>query len=126
MEISVRLVPNTKTQSGLKRIPDRVIWNVARDTLDKARSTEIIPMSPPGTKTRGRLRSTSMAGGVRGSNGNYYIGSYTGYASHVWNMPDSTNWTTSGTNNKWYTRTLQRHGATIINNAINKGWRDVM
>ena len=118
MEVSVRLVPNTKTQAGLKRIPDRVMYSVARQTLDMSYPT--IP------RNKGKLRTSSMGGGVRGSNGNYYIGSYTGYASHVWNMPDSTNWTTSGTNNKWYTRTLQRHGATIMNNAINKGWRETM
>lgn len=126
MEVSVKLVPNTKTQAGLKVIPDRVIHTVARMTLDTARDTDIIPMSPPGTKTRGQLRRTSMAGGVRGSNGNYYIGSYTSYASYVWKMPDSTNWTDKKSNNRWYTRTLKRHGQTITQNAINKTWRDVM
>lgn len=125
MEVSVKVVPNTKTQAGLKVIPDRVIFTIARMTLDTARDTDIIPMSPPGTKTRGQLRRTSMAGGVRGSNGNYYIGSYTSYASYVWNM-EGVNWTTPGTDNKWYTRTLKRHGQTITQNAINKAWRDVM
>lgn len=123
MEVSVKLVPNTKTQAGLKVIPDRVMRQVARETLDRA--YPIIPMSPPGAKTRGQLRKTSMAGGVRGSNGNYYIGSYTSYASYVWNM-EGVNWTTPGTDGKWYTRTLKRHGQTITQNAINKAWRDVM
>lgn len=117
MEVSVKVVPNTKTQAGLKVIPDRVIYSVARQTLDMSYST--IP------RRKGKLRTSSMSAGVRGSNGNYYIGSYTSYASYVWNM-EGVNWTTPGTDGKWYTRTLKRHGQTITQNAINKTWRDVM
>lgn len=120
MQVTCEVVPNTRTMNGLKRLPDKVVWNVARNTLDMARSIEIIP------KDTGRLRTSSMAGGVRGGNGNYYIGSYTDYASYVWNMPSSTNWTVPASNNKWYARVLERHGAVITNNAINQGWKDTM
>lgn len=117
MEVSVRLVPNTKTQAGLKVLPDRVMYSVARQTLDMSYPT--IP------RNKGKLRTSSMSAGVKGSNGNYYIGSYTSYASYVWNM-EGVNWTTPGTEGKWYARTIKRHGQIIINNAINKTWRDVM
>ncbi|MBO7712723.1 MAG: hypothetical protein J6S85_04375 [Methanobrevibacter sp.] len=117
MEITVQVVPNQKTMNGLQRLPDRVMYSIARQTLDMAYTT--IP------KDKGRLRNSSMAGGVRGSNSNYYIGSYTGYASSVWKM-ENVNWTTPGTSGKWYAKTLQRHGATIMNNAINQGWRQSM
>ena len=119
MEVSVQVVPNPKTMAGLKVLPDRVMYQIARQTLD--RSLTIIPKG----KT-GHLRNTSMAMGVSGSSGNYYIGSYTDYASYVWKMPDSTNWTTPGTNNKWYTRTLKKHGKSITENAINRGWSESM
>ena len=124
MEVTYEVVPNQRTMNGLKRLPDRVLYTVAEQVLSM--SETLTPMSPAGTKTRGQLRRTSQAGGVRGGNGSYYIGSYTSYASYVWNMPDSTNWTTGGTNNKWFTRTLKRHKATITDNAINRGWKDVM
>lgn len=117
MEITVNLQPNLKTMSGLKQIPDKVMYSVARQTLDLAYTT--IP------RDTGKLRTSSMSGGVKGSNGNYYIGSYTKYASSVWKM-ENVNWTTPGTNNKWYARTIQRHGTTIMNNAINQGWRQSM
>lgn len=117
MEINVKLVPNVKTQTGLSRVPDRVVYSAARQTLDMSYTT--IP------RRKGRLRNTSMGAGVRGSNSNYYIGSYTSYASSVWKM-ENVNWTTPGTNGKWYARTLQRHGTTIMRNAINQGWRQVM
>lgn len=125
MEVSVQVVPNPKTMAGLKVLPDRVMYQIARQTLEMARSV-LIPKSPAGTKTSGNLRTSSMAGGVQGSSGNYYIGSYTSYASYVWNMPDSTNWSFTGSGNKWYTRTLKKHGKTITETAINRGWSESM
>ena len=118
MEISVKVVPDKRTEAGLKKVPDKVMYQVARMTLDMANST--IPFK------KGRLRESSMGAGVRGSNSNYYIGSYTNYASYVWKMPDSNNWTTPGTNNKWYARTLKKHGKTILDKAVNQGWRETM
>jgi hypothetical protein len=117
MEVTVDIKPNIKIMSGLKQLPDKVMYSVARQTLDLAYST--IP------RRKGKLRSSSMSGGVKGSNGNYYIGSYTSYASSVWKM-ENVNWTTPGTNNKWFARTIQRHGYTIMKNAIDKGWRQSM
>lgn len=117
MQVTCEVVPNTRTMNGLKRLPDKVIYSVARQTLDL--SYPIIP------RDTGRLRTSSMSGGVRGGNGDYYIGSYTSYASYVWNM-EGVHWTTSGTNNKWFTRGLKRYGAVITNNAINQGWKDTM
>lgn len=119
MEVSVQVVPNPKTMAGLKVLPDRVMYQIARDTLDRARGG-LIPMKS------GKLQSSSVAGGVRGAGGNYYIGSYTSYASAVWNMPDSTNWTLKTSNNKWYTRTLKKHGKSITESAINRGWSESM
>lgn len=121
MDVSVEVVLNTKTLNGLKRVPDIVMRKVARQTLDMSYTT--IPKS--NRKHNGKLRSSSMAGGVKKDSTGYYIGSYTSYASYVWNM-EGVHWTTPRTNNKWYLRTLKKHGKTIINNAINQGWRDVM
>lgn len=119
--ISVDIRPNIKVMAGLKTIPDRVIWNVARNVLDQSRSDGIIP------KDTGKLRTTSMKGGVQKmSNGSYYIGSYTSYAKYVWKMPNGTNWSEPGSSSQWYTKTIERHGQTIIHNAINKGWRETM
>lgn len=123
MEISIQVIPDKKTMAGLSVIPDRVMFQIARQTLDMARPV-LIPKSPVGTKTSGNLRTSSVTGGVRGSGGEYYIGSYTRYASYVWNMPDSTNWSFKGSGNHWYTRTIKKHGKTITENAINRGWKE--
>ena len=117
MEVTYEVVPNQRTMSGIKRLPDRVMYLVARQTLDL--SYPIIP------RDTGKLATTSMAFGVNRISDGYCIGSITDYASYVWNM-EGVHWTTSGTNNKWFTRGLKRYGATITNNAINMGWKDAM
>ncbi len=122
MDVSVEFKWNPKVQNGLKRIPDDILYTIAKQTLDLS-----VPMIPQSNIVghSGTLRRSSVSGGVRGGKGDYYIGSYTDYAKHVWNM-ENVNWTTPGTNNKWFARTLKQHSATIINNAIYKSWRKDM
>ena len=122
MDVSVEFKFNPRVQNGLKRIPGDVLYSIAKQTLDL--SVPMIPMSNI-VGHSGTLRRSSVSGGVRGNKNDYYIGSYTNYAKHVWNM-ENVNWTTPGTNNKWFTRTLKQHSATIINNAIYKSWRKDM
>ena len=122
MDAEVEVKWNTKVQNGLKRIPDDVLYGIAKQTLDM--SQPYIPMSNT-PNHKGTLRRATMSGGVRGGSGDYYIGSYTNYASSVWKM-ENVNWTTPGTNNKWFARTLKKHQATITNNAVNQAWRKDM
>lgn len=122
MELTYEFQWNEKVKSGLNRIPDDILYEIARQTLN--RSYAMIPMSNL-VNHKGTLRRSSISGGVRGSSGDYYIGSYTAYASSVWKMTN-VNWTTPGTNNKWFARTLDRYGNTIINSAIDKSWRKDM
>lgn len=124
MEIEAELQLNPKVINGLKKIPDDVLFSIAVQTLDF--SVPLTPMS--NTKNHaGTLRRSSGKGksGVKGGNGDFYIGSYTNYASYVWNMT-GVNWTTQGTGNKWFARALKEHQATIINNAVNEAWRKDM
>lgn len=115
---------NHKALNGLKEIPDEILYAVARQTLDM--SVNIIPKSV-GQKSSGKLRRTSVFGGVRGGHLDYYVGSYTSYAKYVWKMNDSTtNWSTPNTHSQWYARTLKTSGKTILDNAINKSWKELM
>lgn len=123
MDVDAELKLNPKVMGGLKRIPDAVLYTIAKETLDY--SQPITPMSKMKNHA-GTLRRETASGGVKGGNGDYYIGSYTNYAKYVWKMPSSTNWTTPNTNNKWFVRALKEHQATIIDNAINKAWRKEM
>ena len=111
-DIIVKWKPGVK-EKITNETPDRIMYEIASMTLDM--SFTGIPLG----KT-GNLRKTSKAAGVRGQNGNYYIGSYTNYAKYVWDMPESTNWTTPGTNSQWYKRYWQKHGKSISKNVIER------
>lgn len=114
VEYKVEWTPGAKEK--LKEAPDTVMYTIARITLDT--SYVHIPLS--NKLNAGKLRQSSMSAGVRGSNGEYYIGSYTDYANYVWNMGDNTNWTTPGTFGQWYDRVFKEHGTEIIDTAIQR------
>ena len=90
-DVKVNWYPGKKKE--VLEASDKIMYSIARQTLD--RTFPHIPMS----RRKGvvHMRQTSMSAGVRGSDGNYYIGSYTDYAKYVWVMPRTTNWTEPGT-----------------------------
>lgn len=119
MELTIQFKPNEKTMQGLKKVPDVALYSIARQVLDMSLTT--IP------RNTGEMRFSSMSAGVRGTTGDYYIGSYTDYASYVWNMNDNTtNWTEPGTHSQWYLRTIKEKGTTIVDNALSRAWKDTM
>ena len=111
-----KVIWNLKAKKELLGAPNKITYAVAAQTLDL--SFIHIPLSK--RKGRGKLRQTSKSAGVRGTDGNYYIGSYTSYASRVWKMPSSTNWSEPGTNNKWYERTWKKYGKSIQQNVVER------
>lgn len=117
MRISVSFKPNPRVDNGLKKLPDDMLYAIAKQVLDMSYTT--IP------KDTHKMAISTQAGGVRRGNGEMTIGSYTDYATYVWNM-NNVNWTTPGTNNKWFTRTLKKHGAVILHNAVNRAWKENM
>ena len=122
MEVVAKFEPDLLTEKKIKRIPDEVLYATAKQTLDL--SVPIIPMSI-GRPLSGELRRSSVSGGVRSCEGGYYIGSFTKYASAVWNFDDdTTNWSTIGTHSQWYVRTLKEKGKIILDNAVNQTWKD--
>jgi hypothetical protein len=98
------------------QVSDKILYDIARRTLDMTYQT--IPLA--NYVGSGKLRTSSMGGSVKGEKLNYYIGSYTSYAKYVWNMGDSTNWSTAGTNGQWYAKTWQKQAHTIVANAIER------
>lgn len=119
MNVSYEFKWNQKTKRGLERIPDTILYKIAHITLAFS-----VPMIPKDSKTMSR---ETVANGVRGSNGDFYLRSSPGYASYVWKMNDSTtHWTTPGTHSQWFARALKRNSAVIIDNAIKQSWKDEM
>lgn len=108
--VEVQLAPHL--QRNLTQASDKIIYAVAQETLRSSKTT--IP------KRSGKMRDSSMVGGVKGSNLDYYIGSYTSYAKYVWDFPDNTHWTTPGTNNKWFERVWRSKKDLITKNAVER------
>jgi len=123
MDVSVEFKWNPKVQNGLKVIPDDILYEIAKQTLDFAVSQEVVPIG----ETHDLIRSSADYG-VHRAKGNMTIASTTPYAKYVWNMPQATtNWTNKGkAHNKWYAYTLKKYGQVFINNAITKSWRKDM
>lgn len=113
VSVNAKWYPNKK--EDVLEVSDKIMYTVARMTLDNSYTS--IPLS--NKKGRGKLRQSSTSAGVRGSEGNYYIGSYTDYAKYVWDM-ENVNWTTPNTNGKWYERNWKRNGKAYMNNAIER------
>jgi hypothetical protein len=112
---NIEYIPNKKTEKILLGLPNDIMYTVARITLDM--SMKKVPMSR-GKTTSGQLRRSTTAYGVRGSDGNYSIGSAVSYAKYVYKMPDSNNFTTPGTSGKWFHKTFKQHQVSIVKNAI--------
>lgn len=114
----VEFEPNKQTENTLLNLGDKVAYAVARMTLDY--SINHVPMSR-GKNTSGQLRRSTSLYGVRGSNSNYSIGSATSYAKYVYNMNNATtNWTTPGTNSRWFHETFKKKNQVFLKNAINR------
>lgn len=93
------------------------MYAIAKMTLDT--TYPHIPLSH--NVNNGRLRMSSIAYGVKGSNGDYSIGSgnsRVNYAKYVWNMGSGTHWSTPGTYGKWYEEIWKKQGKTIANQCI--------
>lgn len=118
IEITARLEWNKPILRGLNLIGDKGMYLIARETLDRTYSSEIMPWRT------GKMANSAMSGGVKGSNGNYYIGNYTEYASRVWKM-ENVQWTNPKSENQWFMRILQRNQASIVDNALNKYWSGI-
>lgn len=124
MQVVAKFEPNLLVERKLNELPQDVLYTIARETLDM--SIHTIPMSV-GLPTSGSLRRTSSARGVFSVGDGYAIGSFTDYASRVWNYNDlNTNWTTPGTHSQWYARTIKQYGKTILDTATNRAWKENM
>lgn len=105
--MSVQFKWNNSTKQKILNQPPKTMYAIARQLLDMTLPT--IPMKS------GTMRKTSMSAGVRSTGKKYYIGSFTNYAKAVYSMSDNTNWTTPGTNNKWFDKMWKLKKSIILN-----------
>lgn len=118
---NITLKWNLKTKKTLSMLPSRIVENIALETLN--RTTPTIPMSSALERnlTRGRLRRETVAMGVQNDGNIYFLESPIYYSKFVYNMNNSTtNWSTPGTQSKWFDMTWKKEGKSITNNVVER------
>ena len=108
--VEVKWIPSAKKK--VLEAPDKMLYGIAYETLHRT-----MPNIP---KDTGYMRKTSLNGGVKGSSGDYYIGSYTNYAKYVWAKPKSTNWSEPNTFGKWYEEIWKKQGKSIVDSCVGR------
>ena len=110
--VSVQIKKDLPIQK-LKQWQDKVVYGIARATLDFTSSGQHFPY------LTGELSRSSMAQGVVGSNSTYYIGAQgVSYAPAVWKYGEGTNWTNPNTIPQWYMGVFGKYKSEILQNAI--------
>lgn len=103
---------NDKTIKQLENMPDKAVYAVARQTLDRVGSSKITPY-----KT-GKMEMSMFSSGVKGSNKNYSIGNYTNYAGYVYAFPQSVNWTNPLSKAQWFETFWKSQGKSVLENVV--------
>ena len=113
MDVTVKY--NKATMDLLKTLPDKEIYEVARQTLDRVGSMKITPY-----KT-GRMEGSMFSTGVKKSSPKVYtIGNYTKYAVYVYKRPQNTKWTNPNSKAKWFNYFWKTQGNSVIDAVVKR------
>lgn len=115
MNTHLEVTWNPGAKEKLLGLPDKVLYEIARRTLDKTITSGYTPWK---SGTMERTMSKHGERGVVKDGKGYYIGNYTDYAMHVYLMPENRNWTRSGSGPKWFEKVWNGNKDIIIQNAI--------
>ena len=97
----------------LKKWQDKVVYSLARATLDFTDDAYHFPYRT------GELKRASMAQGVEGNNMTYYLGARgVNYAPRVWTWGENTNWTNPSTLPQWYVSVFDKYKTELVDLAI--------
>lgn len=112
ISVNASLKWNEKTKRMLGEAPEKVMYAIARQTLDLTGSSKVV------ARKDGDTEDTMYAEGVKGDfSSGYYIGNFTKYASYVY-PKSGVNWTNKNTKTRWFEYIWKRHGKHITQTAI--------
>ena len=104
---------NTETFNKLKNANDKVVYAIARQTLDMVGSSKATAY------LTGETERSMYARGVQKDSQGYYIGNFTDYASRVYAM-DRANWTNPQTQPHWFHSIWKQYGDMITDNCLRR------
>lgn len=116
INVSATFKWNEKTKILLQKAPEKIVKQIARQTLDYTGSTKVTAYNT------GKTERSMYSHGVQGNYENgFYIGNFSDYASYVY-VKQSVNWTNPNTKTKWFEYTWEKYRKGIIDNAckVNK------
>ena len=111
--MKVEIKYNKTTMNKLEKLPDNLVYEVARQTLDRVGSMKITPYRD------GRMERTMFSEGVKKtSSGVYTIGNYTDYAEYVYGKSQNTKWTNPNSKAQWFDYFWRTQGKNVTNSVI--------
>lgn len=116
INVSASFQWNDKTKIALSQAPEKIMRQIARQTLDYTGSTKVTAYDT------GKTERSMFSQGVQGDyDRGFYIGNFTDYAQYPYNM-SGVNWTNPATQSKWFEYIWEKYGKGIIDNAckVNK------
>ena len=117
INVSATLKWNEKTKILLSGAPEKIVRQIARDTLDMTGSAHVTAYDT------GATERSMYEKGVQGDYmSGFYIGNFTDYAAYVYEPRRKVNWTNPNTQPKWFEYIWKKYGKGIIDNAckVNK------
>lgn len=113
MSSDVTIKFNKNTIQKLYEANDKVVYAIARQTLDRVGEAEATAY-----KT-GATQRSMFARGVQADSEGYYIGDFTSYAIYVYKLKKA-NWTNPRTRPQWFHTIWQEQGDLITENCIRR------
>lgn len=103
---------NENTKRLLTQAPDKMMYAIARRTLDEVGSSKITPYDT------GRMERSMYSSGVKKDGQGYYIGNFTDYATYVYDYGNGTNWSRPTTEPQWFDYYWNLRGAGITDECV--------
>ena len=122
INVSASFKWNDKTKIALSQAPEKIMRQIARQTLEFTGSTKVVANSSKLGKTGGDTERSMFEKAVQGDfQTGFYIGNFTDYAMYPYYM-EGVNWTNPATQTKWFEFIWEKYGKGIIDNAckVNK------
>ena len=116
ISVSASFKWNDKTRIMLNQAPEKIVRQIARQTLDYTGSTKVTAYDT------GKTERSMYSHGVQGDYASgFYIGNFTDYAQYVYER-EGVQWTNPATKTKWFDYIWERYGKGITDNAckVNK------
>lgn len=112
IEVSASFKWNDKAKQLLSSVPEKMVRQIARQTLDYTGSTKVTAYDT------GKTERSMYSQGVQGDyKTGFYIGNFTAYASYVY-VKENVNWTNPNTKSKWFEFIWKKYGKGITDNAV--------